>query len=89
MYPEEVLKAFNDSDIFVPLSSHSRSKTHRLPKRTDTTYWVREGRDEVKQEMGIEIADEDETQQSADIFTKLKVRRDQVPMKPLTEGKLE
>ena len=35
MYPEEVLKAFNDSDIFVPLSSNSKSKTHRLPKRTD------------------------------------------------------
>jgi hypothetical protein len=39
--------------------------------------------------MGIEIIDEDETQQSADIFNKLKVRKDQVPISPLTEGKLE
>jgi hypothetical protein len=38
--------------------------------------------------MGIEIAEESE-QQSADIFNKLKVRKEQVPIRPLTEGKLE
>jgi hypothetical protein len=39
--------------------------------------------------MGIEIIEEDETQQSADIFNKLELRKDRVPMSPLTEGKLE
>jgi hypothetical protein len=39
--------------------------------------------------IGIDIVEEDETQQSADIFNKLKIRREQVPIKPLTEGKLE
>ena len=42
--------------------------------------------------MGIEIEDEEEEegqQQSADIFNKLKLRKDQIPIRPLTEGKLE
>jgi hypothetical protein len=30
-----------------------------------------------------------ESPQSADIFNKLKVRKDQVPIRSLTEGKLE
>jgi hypothetical protein len=47
----------------------------------------REGRDVVKNERNIEI--EEEKQQSANIFNKLKVRKDQVPIRPLTEGKLE
>jgi hypothetical protein len=50
---------------------------------------AREGRDAIKNEIGIDINDEQETQQSADIFTKLKVRKNQIPIKPLTEGKLE
>jgi hypothetical protein len=50
---------------------------------------AREGRDVIKRDIGIEIIEEDETQQSADIFNKLKVRKDQVPIIPLTEGKLE
>ena len=39
MYPEELLKEFNDSDIFVPLIK--RYKTYRLSKCTDTTYWCK------------------------------------------------
>ena len=50
---------------------------------------AREGRDVIKRDIGIEIVEEDETQQSADIFNKLKLRREQVPIRPLTEGKLE
>jgi hypothetical protein len=50
---------------------------------------AREGRDAIKNEIGIEINDEQETQDSADIFIRLKVRKDQVPIKPLMEGKLE
>ena len=47
---------------------------------------AREGRDVIKNEIGIEIV---ESFQSADIFNKLRVRKDQVPIRPLTEGKLE
>ena len=49
---------------------------------------AREGKDVIKSEIGIEIA-EQESPQSVDIFNKLKVRKDQVPIRPLTEGKLE
>jgi hypothetical protein len=41
----------------------------------------------IKREIGIET--EEESPQSADIFNKLKVRKDQVPIRPLTEGILE
>jgi hypothetical protein len=40
----------------------------------------------IKNEIGVEI---EESHQSADIFNKLKVRKDKVPTRPLTEGKLE
>ena len=47
---------------------------------------AREGGDVLKNEIGIDIK---EQQSSADIFNKLKLRREQVPTRPLTEGKLE
>jgi hypothetical protein len=87
MYPEELLKEFNDSDIFVSLTRDTRFIDYQNAQVILTG--VREGKDVIKHDIGIEISDEDETQQSADIFTKLKVRKDQVPIKPLTEGKLE
>ena len=40
----------------------------------------------LKNEIGIDIK---EQQSSADIFNKLKLRRELVPTRPLTEGKLE
>jgi hypothetical protein len=87
MYPEEILKEFNDSDIFVSLTRDTRFIDYRNAQIL--LIGAREGRDVIKHDIGIEISDEEETQQSADIFTKLKVRKDQVPIKPLTEGKLE
>jgi hypothetical protein len=87
MYPEELLKGFNDSDIFVPLSRDTRLIDYQNAQILLTG--AREGRDVIRSEMGIEIIDEDETQQSADIFNKLNLRREQVPIRPLTEGKLE
>jgi hypothetical protein len=47
---------------------------------------AREGRDAIKNEIGIEI---EESLQSADIFNKLRVRKDKDPISPLVEGKLE
>jgi hypothetical protein len=87
MYPEELLKGFNDSDIFVPLSRDTKLIDYQNAQILLTG--AREGRDVIKRDIGIEIIDEDETQQSADIFNKLNLRREQVPIRPLTEGKLE
>ena len=54
---------------------------------------AREWRGVIKSTIGVEIKEEEEqsSQQSsaADIFNKLKVRKDQVPIRPLMEGKLE
>jgi hypothetical protein len=54
------------------------------------------GRDVIKNEVGIKIKGEEnesqqqqQQQQTSDIFTKLTVQRDKVPIKPLIEGKLE
>jgi hypothetical protein len=87
MYPEELLKEFSDNETFVPLSKDIRFLDYQNAQILLTA--AREGRDVIKRDIGIEIVEEDETQQSADIFNKLKVRKDQVPIRPLTEGKLE
>ena len=41
----------------------------------------------VEEELGIDIDEEKETEKSADLFKELKVRKDQVPLKPLLKGK--
>jgi hypothetical protein len=43
----------------------------------------------IKNELGLEITEERSPQSAADIFVKLNVRKDKVPIRPLTEGKLE
>jgi hypothetical protein len=41
----------------------------------------------VEEELGIDIDEENETERSADLFKELKVRKEQVPLKPLLKGK--
>jgi hypothetical protein len=40
----------------------------------------------VEEELGIDINEEKETERSADLFKELKVRKDEVPLKPLLKG---
>ena len=42
---------------------------------------------DVEEELGIDIDEQKETERSADLFKELKVKRDQVPLKPLLKGK--
>jgi hypothetical protein len=44
-------------------------------------------RKDVEEEIGIDIDEQKETERSADLFQELKVRREQVPLKPLLKGK--
>src|ERR671939_966319 len=83
-YPQEVLNEFNETENFVPLSNDTKLIDYQNAQII--LVGAREGRDVIKSEIGIEIKEE---QSSADIFNKLKLRREQVPIKPLTEGKLE
>jgi hypothetical protein len=85
MYPEEVLNEFNNSDIFVSLSRDTRFIDYKNAQVILSG--AREGRDVIKNELGVEV--EEQSPESADVFDKLKVRKDQIPIRPLTEGKLE
>jgi hypothetical protein len=87
MYPEDLLKEFGDNDTFVSLSRDTRFLDYRNAQILLTA--AREGRDVIKRDIGIDIVEEDETQQSADIFNKLKVTKEKIPIRPLIEGKLE
>jgi Protein of unknown function (DUF2795) len=42
---------------------------------------------DVEEELGIDIDEQKETERSADIFKELKIRKEQVPLKPLLKGK--
>src|ERR671911_1276522 len=41
----------------------------------------------VEEELGVDIDEEKETERSADLFKELKLRKEQVPLKPLLKGK--
>jgi hypothetical protein len=79
-----VLNEFNENENFVSLSKNMKFIDYQNAQII--LIGVREGKDVIKSEMGIEIKQE---QSSSDIFNKLKLRREQVPIRPLTEGKLE
>jgi hypothetical protein len=83
-YPQEVLDEFKENENFVSLSKDTKFIDYQNAQVI--LVGAREGRDVIKSEMGIEIKEE---QSSADIFNKLKLRKEQVPIRPLTEGKLE
>jgi hypothetical protein len=83
-YPPEVLNEFNENENFVSLSKDTKFIDYQNSQVI--LIGAREGKDVVKSEMGIDMKEE---QSSADIFNKLKLRREQVPTRPLTEGKLE
>src|ERR687887_437837 len=42
---------------------------------------------DVEEELGIDIEEQKETERSADLFKELKIKREQVPLKPLLKGK--
>jgi hypothetical protein len=83
-YPEEVLKEFNNFDIFVSLSRDTRLIDYQNAQVI--LVGAREGKEAIKKDLGIDIEEEKE---GSNIFNKLKVRKDEIPIKPLTEGKLE
>jgi hypothetical protein len=86
-YPESVLTDFDDNENFVPLSRNLKFIDYQNAQII--LIGAREGKDTLRQELGIIVEDESENDHSADIFTRLKIRKDQVPIKPLLQGKLE
>lgn len=86
-YPESILKDFNDKENFVPLSRNLKFIDYQNAQVI--LIGAREGRATVTQELGITVETENENEKSADIFTRLRIHKDQVPIKPLIQGKLE
>jgi hypothetical protein len=86
-YPESILKEFGENENFVSLARDFRFIDFQNAQMI--LVGAREGRDVIKKEIGIDIREEKETVHSADIFSKLKIEKDRVPIKPLIEGKFE
>jgi hypothetical protein len=89
-YPPEVLNEFSETENFISLAKDTKFIDYQNAQII--LIGAREGRDVIKNEIGIEIEEIDQLQQDssqADTFNKLKIRKDQVPIRPLTEGKLE
>ena len=83
-----MLKEFDETENFVSVAKDGQFLGYQNAWMILIRRKERKRRDVIRSEMSIEIAEGSE-QQSADIFNKLKVRKEQVPIKPLTEGKLE
>jgi hypothetical protein len=86
-YPESVLNDFSNNENFVPLSRNLKFIDYQSAQII--LIGARERKDTLKQELGITVENEREDDKSADIFTRLRIRKDQVPIKPLIQGKLE
>src|SRR5919106_1373159 len=86
-YPESVLNDFNDKENFVPLSRNLKFIDYQNAQII--LIGAREGKDILRQELGITVENECENDHPADIFTRLKICKDQVPTKSLIQGKLE
>jgi hypothetical protein len=78
-----VLNEFNETENFVSLAKDTKFIDYQNAQII--LIGAKEGRDMIKNEIGVEI----EISNPADISDKLKIRKDQVPIRPLTEGKLE
>lgn len=86
-YPKYIMDEFNDSENFVSLARNP--KLIDYPNAQVILIGAKEGKDMIKKEMGIDIEEESEDIQSADIFEKLKLEKEKIPIKPITEGIFE
>ena len=86
-YPESILKEFGQNENFVSLARDLRFINFQNAQMI--LVGAREGKDVIQKEFGIDIKEEKETMHSADVFSKLKIEKDRVPIKPLIEGKFE
>ena len=86
-YPDSILKDFSDNENFVPLSRNLKFIDYQNAQVI--LIGGREGKATLAQELGITIENENENEKSADIFTRLRIQKDQIPIKPLIQGKLE
>jgi hypothetical protein len=83
-YPDSIQQEFGEDENFIPLSRNLGLVNYQNAQII--LIGAREGRDTIKKDIGLDIKKEPS---SEDMFSKLKVRKDQIPVRPLIEGKLE
>jgi hypothetical protein len=83
-YPDSIQQEFRDDENFIPLTRNLDLINYQNAQII--LIGAREGNDTIKKDIGIEIKEESD---SADIFSKLRVRKEQIPVRPIIEGKLE
>jgi hypothetical protein len=86
-YPESILVGLEPKENFIPLSKDIRLIDYQNAQVI--LIGAREGKDVLIKEIGIDIKEEEETEQTADIFGKLQIERKRTPVRPLIEGKFE
>jgi hypothetical protein len=82
-YPDSIQKEFREDESFIPLTRNLELVNYQNAQII--LVGAREGKDTIKKGIGIEIKEESD---SGNIFSKLKFRKEQVPVRPLIEGKL-
>jgi hypothetical protein len=83
-YPDSIQQEFRDDENFIPLTRNLDLINYQNAQII--LIGAREGKDTIKKDIGIEIKEESD---SADIFSKLRVRKEQIPVRPIIEGELE
>jgi hypothetical protein len=83
-YPDSLQQEFGEDENFIPLTRNLELVNYQNAQVI--LIGAREGRDTIKKDIGLDIKEES---RSEDIFSKLKVRKEQIPVRPLMERKLE
>ena len=83
-YPDFVQQEFKEDENFIPLTRNLELINYQNAQII--LIGAREGKDAIRKDLGIELGEEPN---STDIFSKLKVRKEQIPVRPIVEGKLE
>jgi|SRR5918993_5092203 hypothetical protein len=86
-YSESILVGLEPKENFIPLSKDIRLIDYQNAQVI--LIGAREAKDVLNKEIGIDIKEEEETEQTADIFGKLQIERKRTPVRPLIEGKFE
>jgi hypothetical protein len=85
-YPDKILEKFDENENFVSLGSDT-SLIDYLNSQV-ILIGAREGKDVIKRDLGIDI-NEDNRNKDSDVIKKLRLQNQNVPTRPLTEGKFE
>jgi hypothetical protein len=84
-YPDSVQQEFGEDENFIPLTRNLELINYQNAQII--LIGAREGKDTIKKDFGIDIKEEESSPE--DILSKLKIRKEQIPVRPLIEGKLE